>query len=165
VICAAPFQSAHDSISDLLYLAQRRVLAGVSVFYPAPSSKDFEMCKNLSILPGHFSCMRSSALPVVHTTGRLEAVTVLRLARIINFMKSLIDKGICIAMDTTPGEIRINNPADRMETSRRLLSKFLHDGKIRGATPQGKVFEHLISEKLTHAFLTGLAAVDLRGSR
>jgi len=165
VICAAPFQSAHDSISDLLYLAQRRVLAGVSVFYPAPGSKDFEMCKNLSILPGHFSCMRSSTLPVAHTTGRVEAVTVLRLARIINFMKSLIDTGICIAMDTTPGEIRINNPADRMETSRRLLSKFLHDGKIRGVTPQGEVFEHLISEKLTHAFLTGLAAVDLRGSR
>jgi hypothetical protein len=31
-------------------------------------------------------------------------------------------------------------------------------------TPQGQVFEHLISEKLTDAFLTGLAAVDLRGS-
>jgi hypothetical protein len=80
-------------------------------------------------------------------------------------MKSLIDTGIYIAMDATPGEIRINNPADRKETSRRLLSKFLHDGKIRGVTPQGEVFEHLISEKLTHAFLTGLAAIDLRGSR
>jgi len=64
-----------------------------------------------------------------------------------------------------PGEILINNPADRMETSRRLLSKFLDDGKIRGATPEGEVFEHLISEKLTHAFLTGLAAIDLRGSQ
>ena len=164
VICAAPFQSAEGSVSDLLYLAQRRVLAGVSIFYPAPGSKDFDLCKNIGILPDHFSCMRSSALPVAHTTGRREAVTVLRLARILNFMKSLIDTGICIAMDTTPGEILINNPADRMETSRRLLSKFLDDGKIRGATPEGEVFEHLISEKLTHAFLTGLAAIDLRGS-
>ena len=165
VICAAPFQSAEDSISDLLYLAQRRVLAGVSIFYPAPGSKDFDLCKNIGILPDHFSCMRSSALPIAHTTGRKEAVTVLRLARILNFMKSLINTGICIAMDATPGEIRIHNPADRMETSRRLLSKFLHDGRIRGVTPEGVVFEHLISEKLAHAFLAGLAAIDLRGSQ
>jgi hypothetical protein len=165
VICAAPFQRAEDSISDLLYLAQRRVLAGVSIFYPAPGSKDFDLCKNMGILPDHFSCMRSSALPITHTTGRKEAVTVLRLARILNFMKSLIDTGIGVTMGVTPGEIRINNPADRMETSRRLLSKFLHDGKIRGVTPQGEVFEHLISEKLAHAFLTGLTAIDLRGSQ
>jgi radical SAM superfamily enzyme YgiQ (UPF0313 family) len=164
VICAAPFQSAQDSISDLLYLAQRKVLVGVSVFYPAPGSQDFELCKHLSILPDHFSCMRSSALPVAHTTSRQEAVTVLRLARILNFIKSLIDTGIGVTMGVPPGEIRISNPADRIETSRLLLSKFLHDGKIRGVTPQGQVFEHLISEKLTDAFLTGLAAVDLRGS-
>ena len=164
VICAAPFQSAQDSISDLLYLAQRRVLAGLSIFYPAPGSKDFELCKTLSILPGHFSCMRSSALPVTHTTGRQEAVTVLRLARILNFMKLNLDNGKRIAANATPGDLRLNNPVDRMETSRQLLSQFLVDGKIRGVTPQGEVFEHLISQKLTDAFLTGLAAIELRGS-
>jgi hypothetical protein len=79
-------------------------------------------------------------------------------------MKSLKDRRICIVKDPTPGEIRVHNPADRMEASSRLLSKFYHDGKIRGVTPEGKVFEHLISQKLTHAFLTGLAAIDLRGS-
>jgi hypothetical protein len=52
-----------------------------------------------------------------------------------------------------------------METSRRLLSNFLHDGKIRGVTPQGDVYNHLISEKLTQAFLTGLATIDLMGSQ
>ncbi len=165
VICAAPFQRAEDSVSDLLYLAQRRVLAGVSVFYPAPGSEDFSLCKNLGILPDHFSCMRSSALPIAHTTGRKEAVTLLRLARSLNFMKSLIDTGICIAKDNNPAEIRKHDPADRMETSRRLLSNFLHDGKIRGVTPQGDVYNHLISEKLTQAFLTGLATIDLMGSQ
>jgi radical SAM superfamily enzyme YgiQ (UPF0313 family) len=165
VICAAPFQNAEDSILDLLYLAQRRVLAGVSVFYPAPGSKDFDLCQNLDILPDHFSCMRSSALPIDHTTSRRESVTLLRLARILNFMKSLIDTGVCIEKNQSSGEIRIPNPADRMETSRRLLSKFLQDGKIRGVTQEGKVYEHLISENLTSSFLTGLAAIDLRGSR
>ena len=164
VICAAPYQAAEDSILDLLYLAQRRVLAGVSIFYPAPGSKDFDLCKNLGILPDHFSCMRSSALPIAHTTGRKEAVTLLRLARILNFMKSLIDSGKWIAKDATPAKIRIQDPADRMETSKRLLSNFLHDGKIRGVTPQGDVFDHLISQKLTHTFLTGLTTINLRGS-
>jgi radical SAM superfamily enzyme YgiQ (UPF0313 family) len=165
VICAAPFQSAQDSISDLLYLAQRRVLAGVSVFYPAPGSQDFELCKNLSILPDHFSCMRSSALPVAHTTNRQEAVTVLRLARILNFMKLNLDNGKYIAADPTPENLGINNPGDRVETSRRLLSQFLDDGKIRGVTPEGEVFEHLISQDLANGFRTGLAAVELRGSQ
>jgi radical SAM superfamily enzyme YgiQ (UPF0313 family) len=165
VICAAPFQRAEESISDLLYLAQRRVLAAVSIFYPAPGSQDYDLCKNLAILPDHFSCMRSSALPLDHTTGRKEAVTVLRLARILNFMKSLIDRGIDVTKDKSPGAIRITNSVDRMEVSKRLLSKFLYDGKIRGITPEGKVFEHLISSKLTHSFLTGLAAIDLQGSR
>ena len=165
VICAAPFQSAEDSISDLLYLAQRRVLAGLSIFYPAPGSKDFELCGDLGILPDHFSCMRSSALPIAHTTTRTEAVTLLRLARILNFMKSLVDAGIRITEDSAPGKIQIDNPADRMDTSKRLLAKFMHDGKIRGVTPKGHVFEHLISEKVTHAFLSGLAAVDLRGTQ
>jgi radical SAM superfamily enzyme YgiQ (UPF0313 family) len=165
VICAAPFQRAEGSVSDLLYLAQRRVLAAVSIFYPAPGSKDYDLCKNLGILPDHFSCMRASALPLAHTTGRKEAVTVLRLARILNFMKSLIDLKIGIANDESPGDIRITDPTDRLETSKRLLSKFLTDGKIRGVTPEGKVFEHLISEELSHSFLTGLAAIDLRGSQ
>jgi radical SAM superfamily enzyme YgiQ (UPF0313 family) len=165
VIGAAPFQSAEDSIADLLYLAQRRVLVGLSIFYPAPGSKDFEVCRNLGILPEHFSCMRSSALPIAHTTTRKEAVTLLRLARILNFMKLLVDEQISIKKDSALGEIRITDPSDRMQTSRQLLAKFLHDGKIRGVTPEGHVFEHLISEKISHAFLSGLAAIDLRGSQ
>jgi hypothetical protein len=165
VIGAAPFQSAQDSVADLLYLAQRRVLVGLSIFYPAPGSKDFDLCRNLGILPGHFSCMRSSALPIAHTTTRKEAVTLLRLARILNFMKLLVDEKISIETDSTPGEIRIIDPSDRMQTSRQLLAKFLHDGKIRGVTPEGHVFEHFISEKISHAFLSGLGTIDLQGSQ
>ena len=80
-------------------------------------------------------------------------------------MKTLKDKGIGIAMDETPGKTRIINPADRIKSSIQLLSKFLQDGKIRGLTPEGKVFEHLISEKLSRTFLTGLDTIDLRGSQ
>ncbi len=59
IIAGAPDQNAEASLSDILYLGQKEVLAGVSVFYPAPGSPDFELCSELGILPDHFSMMRS----------------------------------------------------------------------------------------------------------
>ena len=164
VICAAPFQRATDSISDLLYLAQRRVLAGVSIFYPAPGSRDFDLCQDQDLLPIGFSCLRSSALPLSHTTTRKEAVTVLRLARILNFIKSLLDQGLPVP-DACPAEIRVNDPADRLDTGKRVLSRFLADGRIYGVTPQGRVFEHHISKKLARQFLAGLGSIGIKGAQ
>jgi hypothetical protein len=145
-------------------MAQRRVLAAVSIFYPAPGSRDFNLCKNLNILPEHLSCMRSSALPLSHTTTREEAVTVLRLARILNFIKSLLDRGIPIP-EACAAEIRIEDPDDRIETGKQLLAGFLDDGRIRGITLEGIIFEHRTSAKLTASFLSGLVSIKIRGSR
>ncbi len=164
VICAAPFQRVEDSISDLLYLAGRRVLAGVSVFYPAPGSKDFELCTEHGLLPDHFSCMRSSALPLSHTTSRKEAATLLRLARILNFMKSLLDTDLTIP-DASPARIRIDNPDNRVEIGQQLVGKFLDDGRIRGISSQGEVYDHLISESVSREFVAGLAKIQLKGAR
>ncbi len=163
VICAAPFQRVEDSISDLLYLAQRRVLAGVSVFYPAPGSKDYELCEKHGLLPDHFSGMRSSALPLSHTTNRKEAVTLLRLARILNFMKSLLDTGTPIP-DASPAKIRSDNLDNRIEIGKQFIGKFLNDGRIRGVTPQGEVYDHLISDSISREFVAGLAQINIRGT-
>ena len=164
VICAAPFQRVEDSISDLLYLAARRVLAGVSVFYPAPGSRDYELCRQQGILPDHFSCMRSSALPLSQATSRTETVTVLRLARILNFMKSLMDKGIPIPGASVPGK-KMDRIHNRIKIGQQLVAGFLSDGRIRGITPEGEVYEHLISEKVSLEFLEGLKVIHLRGTR
>ena len=98
-----------------------------------------------------------------HCPCLTQAVTVLRLARILNFMKSLLDKEIPLP-DASSAAIRLNDPADRLDTGRQLLSKFLADGKICGVTPQGEVFDHHISEKLSRQFLAGLASIEIRGS-
>jgi anaerobic magnesium-protoporphyrin IX monomethyl ester cyclase len=108
--------------------------------------------------------MRSSALPLSHTTARDEAVTVLRLARILNFMKSFLDRGIPIP-EACATKIRLENPDDRIETGKQLLAEFLDDGRIRGITPEGRIFEHRISAELTASFLSGLASIKVRGSR
>lgn len=162
IIVAAPNQNAAESVSDLLFLAQRRVLAGVSVFYPAPGSPDYERCEKSNLLPAHFACMRSAALPLSHTTTRLESVTLLRLGRILNFIKSLIDMGFPIPAPL-PATVEIENPHDRIESGKKLLQYFLYDGKIRGVTKDGNVFEHCIDIPLAKEFLEGLKSVHIRG--
>jgi anaerobic magnesium-protoporphyrin IX monomethyl ester cyclase len=163
VIAGGPGQNAEDSLADLLYLAQRRALAGVSIFYPAPGSADFKLCESSGILPGHVSLMRSSALPLSHTTSRVESVTILRLGRILNFMKSLLDGGENIPEPLPFSKTLIANPSHRRENGKKLLQWFLFDGRIRGLTPDGEVFEHNISTRLTKKFIDELRSVEVKG--
>ncbi|MCG6971757.1 MAG: B12-binding domain-containing radical SAM protein [Desulfobacterales bacterium] len=164
VIAGAPDQSAEESLDDLIFLAARRVLAGISIFYPAPGSRDYERCRALKILPDTFSLMRSSALPVSHVTSRREAVTLLRLGRILNFMKFLADME-----NSNTRALRRNGagtPSDvRTEIGKKLLDMFLIDGRIRGQTPDGAIFEHDVSMRLTHRFIGKLKVIRVRGAR
>jgi anaerobic magnesium-protoporphyrin IX monomethyl ester cyclase len=163
VIVGAPYQSAEESMDDLLFLAARRVLAGISVFYPAPVSRDFDMCRTLNILPETFTLMRSSVLPVSHTTTRKEAVTLLRLGRIINFMKFLQD--LDAASGGTPKQqADTHEPDTRIENGKNLLRMFFDDGRIRGITPEGDIFEHNISIELSRRFIRKLQGMCVRGT-
>jgi radical SAM superfamily enzyme YgiQ (UPF0313 family) len=163
IIIGAPFQDAECSISDLLHLAARRVLAGISVFYPSPGSPDYESCAAAGILPERLACLRSSALPLSHATSRLESATLLRLGRILNFMKLLIDRKHALPDPTAP-ESEINGCGDRIAIGKKLLQYFLHDGKIRGISPGGEIFEHKISAHLTEKFINGLQTLTIRGT-
>lgn len=164
IIAGAPFQNPEDSVSDLLSLAGKRVLAGISIFYPSPGSSDFELCDKLGILPEKFSLMRSSAIPISHTTSRKQAVTLLRIGRILNFMKSLKDGGIKIPESSSLTENRIIT-CNRTEAGIKLLKGFLHDGKIRGLDRGGAVYEHSICSETAELFVEGIKQAGLRGCR
>jgi radical SAM superfamily enzyme YgiQ (UPF0313 family) len=164
IIVGAPFQKPADSVADLLFLAGRRILAGTSVFYPAPGSKDYARCAALGLLPEAFSCYRSSALPLSHTTSRLETITLLRLSRIVNFMKSIVDGGVALP-DPAPAADRIIDSTDRRAVGMQLLQFFLYDGKIRGVSPQGEIYEHATSVELSRSFLAGLKSIHIKGAR
>jgi radical SAM superfamily enzyme YgiQ (UPF0313 family) len=163
IIVGAPHQSAEESVDDLLFLAERRVLAGVSVFYPAPGSPDFDLCRRLDLLPGFIGRMRASALPIEHTTRRIESVTLLRLGRVLNFMKHLRDLGVPIP-GPLPSDAFPPGPKDRTLAGRTLLARFLGDGRIRGLAPDGNVYDHCIAPHLAEQFLTGLNNVALKGT-
>jgi hypothetical protein len=164
VIAGAPFQKPQDSLADLLYLAQRRVLVGLSIYYPAPPSHDYALCERLGLLPKSLRLMRSSALPISHTTSRLEAVTLMRLARILNFIKSLVDAESELPR---PAPLTVNialKGADRGEIGLRLLASFLYDGRILGIDPEGEVFEHAVSYNLSRCFIDRLKRIRIRGA-
>jgi hypothetical protein len=135
---------------------------GTSVFYPSPGSRDYTLCASLGLLPPGFFVMRSSALPLSHSTTRKETVTLLRLSRIINFMKSLVDGGVPLPRPAQAGSF-IPASMDRREAGRQLLRFFLYDGIIRGLSPDGELFEHEIDLKLCKKFLAGIQSIRIRG--
>ncbi len=178
IIAGAPGQTAYQSVKDLLYLADRRTLAGLSIYYPAPGSLDYNVCINKGVIPEHYSLMRSSALPISDTTTRLEASTLLRLARITNFIKFIIDQnhdlpapepfncpsGNAPYSSEYRNDSGINNydsidVKNRTASGIKLLSWFLFDGIIRGITPHGRIFAHLTEKKLSKQFLQGLKKI------
>jgi anaerobic magnesium-protoporphyrin IX monomethyl ester cyclase len=162
VIVAGPEQKPADGVDDLLFLAARRVLAGVSVFYPAPGSSDYAWCRQLNLLPENFGAMRATALPLSHCTDRTQTVTLLRLGRMLNFMKALIDRGEPLPMpDTAPQCI----PAgmDRYRIGKLLVAAFLKDGAIRGVDQTGEIYPHAVDANLTRQFMDGFSRIKLRG--
>lgn len=156
IIVGAPRQLAEDSLSDILYLSTKKVLTGISVYYPAPGSSDYELCSKLNILPSFFSLMRSSTIPISHTTTRLESVTLMRLGRIQNFIKRLEDNGHRIPSPSHFKNTGILDSKDRLRSGQQLLSWFFYDGILRGITPEGNIFEHKTAHWLTKRYINNL---------
>ena len=162
IIVGAPDQNPLKSVDDLLFLARRRVLAGVSVFYPAPGSIDYDRCREMGLLPDSFARMRATALPIDQRTSRTDSATLLRLGRVLNFMKRLVaDNGPFPQPASVPA--RLDPSLSRQEIGMRLLAAFLLDGGIRGVEPDGRVYLHRVSADLCHRFLEGVRALTLRG--
>lgn len=164
IIVAGPGQDPMASVRDLLYLAQRRVLAGVSVFYPAPGSADYRWCATHQLLPKQLGLMRATLLPLEHVTSRLQSITLLRLGRILNFMKSLLDED-CQLPEPALSPSVVDAGQDRKSLGRVLLSGFLYDGVMRGLDTDGTVYAHLTDETLSRAFIESLTHLQFKGTK
>jgi anaerobic magnesium-protoporphyrin IX monomethyl ester cyclase len=164
LIVAGPDQDPYASVEDLIFLAQRRVLAGVSVFYPAPGSSDYRWCRKEGLLPASHGLMRATALPLAHHTDRRQAVTLLRLGRLLNFAKGLLDAGGTLPLPAAAPR-RIDVGQERLAVGRQLLAAFLKSGAIVGVGPEGKTFPHEVDGSLTRRFRQELMEMRLQGSR
>ena len=161
IIVGAPAQPCAESLGDLLYLAVRPVLAGVSVFYPVPGTLDYERCARMGLLPVSTARMRASTLPVAQ---RSETLTLLRLARLLNFAKSLVDQGEALPAPAPLPAGPIAGGADRRDLGRRLLAAFFHDGKLRGVDRQGNWWYHHTDQRSATLFARAMRQVPIRGS-
>ena len=160
IIAGAPFQRAETTLEDLLFLAQRRVLVGISIFYPAPESKDYRLCAAEGLLPQTYALMRASVLPLSHTTTRTEAVTLLRLGRVVNFMKLLVGRGEALPNPQKP-PAAVSQRIERVALGREVVGWFLYDGKIRGVDLDGRIYEHQTAAHLTTTFRERLKQIEV----
>ena len=87
----------------------------------------------------------------------------LRLARLLNFAKSLLDQGegLPTPAPLAPGVI---TAADRRDLGRRLLAAFLHDGILRGADQTGRWWPQPAAIGLADRFRRAMRQVPIRGS-
>jgi radical SAM superfamily enzyme YgiQ (UPF0313 family) len=164
LIAAAPGQTAASSLTDLLRLFRRRTLIGLSIFYPVPGSREYERAASSGLLPERLSLLRSSALPLNQdgVCSRIEAATLLRLSRIANFIRYLDQTGLELPRpERFPKKARpaaiIPTPlpdllSERTRQGIELLAWFLADGRIRGLTPAGEIYEHTVARTLTRQF-------------
>ncbi len=149
IIAGAPGQTADTSLDDLLYLAGKRVLAGLSIYYPAPGSRDYEELEARNVLPASPLLFRSSALPIHQGTSRQASATLLRISRIVNFIKQLIDNGENLPL---PAPFSTNFPldlSDKFALGRVLLSHFMATGEILGIENDGGTYAHRVDASLT----------------
>lgn len=163
LIVGGPDQDPLLSVDDLVFLAERRVLAGVSVFYPAPGSGDYNWCSRHNLLPEDPILMRSSALPLSHATGRTQAATLLRLGRVLNFMKSLLDNGEALP-PAAKAHGKIDPGMDRVALGKVLLGAFLYDGVIYGVDSDGGLYPHVVDLSLTNRFIHKCRKIKLKGA-
>jgi len=92
-ILGMPGQTIGEMTDTLIYLMERRVLIGPSVYYPTPGTDLFKKCEEMGVLPSNPSQWRSSALPIeAKEFSRLDIATLFRLARVINFIKEKMDR-------------------------------------------------------------------------
>lgn len=107
--------------------------------------------------------MRATALPINGETSRVEAVTLLRLGRVLNFLKFLKDKGVVVAPDRMPAPDEFPELGARVQAGLRLLPDFFQKGILNGLTPEGLLYPHTVSRRLIRAFVRGLEAVEIKG--
>jgi len=122
-------------------------------------------CERMGILPLSFGLMRATAIPVSHKTTRDDTVTLLRLGRLLNFMKSLLDAGLEVPQPSLIQSLCLEQVGDKLGIGKLLLQGFFHDGVIRGITPDGKVFQHSTNKTLCDNFRNSCQTIKVRGAR
>ncbi|MDZ7343923.1 MAG: B12-binding domain-containing radical SAM protein, partial [candidate division KSB1 bacterium] len=93
LILGLPDSTTEEMLDTIIHLMQRPVLIGPSVFYATPGTESYKRCLERGLLSSsELALQRSSCFPVeTPQFSRLDLVTLFRLCRFINFIKSRLD--------------------------------------------------------------------------
>lgn len=152
-IIGLPDQSIDELINTMLYLAEKKVLLGPSVYYLAPGSKIYEdFTKQQGKISYKFA--RSSALfPVNRYFDSVALATFMRLTRFINYIKSLVDE---YGKDVYIKEL-IKKELVKREIERRILNALIEKKIfISFDKRQNKFYEDLSKKDVTENLLSKL---------
>lgn len=150
-IAGGPHAAAEDTAADLATLGRMPVRIGLSTYYPAPGSPDYEA--GLIPVPAVFDGYRSSVYPVEAVMDRNALVTASRLARVINYVKALPGRGITVLRDTQP--VRVGETVGR-DDEPRLAATVFREGWIPGLDAGRQVYRHTADEDLIRAVVQGI---------
>jgi hypothetical protein len=133
VILGLPDSTLEEMLDSVIHLMQRPVLIGPSVFYATPGTESYRQCLERDLLSSaELALQRSTCFPVeTKNFSRRDLVTLFRITRFLNFIKSRLD-----AQPTCAGEI--------------ALAELLASPNLPDFTPQaGELYT--FSHKLTEA--------------
>ncbi|MDZ7362912.1 MAG: B12-binding domain-containing radical SAM protein [candidate division KSB1 bacterium] len=93
VILGLPDSTIAEMLDSIVHLMQRPVLIGPSVFYATPGTESYRQCLERGLLPSpELALQRSTCFPVeTPQFSRCDLVTLFRIARFLNFIKSRLD--------------------------------------------------------------------------
>ncbi len=97
VILGLPDSTIDEMLDSIIHLMQRPVLIGPSVFYATPGTESYRQCLERGLLPSpELALQRSTCFPVATPNfSRRDLVTLFRIARFLNFIKSRLDAQPC----------------------------------------------------------------------
>ncbi len=93
VILGLPDSTIEEMLDSIIHLMQRPVLIGPSVFYATPGTESYRQCLERGLLPSpELALQRSTCFPVeTPQFSRRDLVTLFRITRFLNFIKSRLD--------------------------------------------------------------------------
>jgi tRNA A37 methylthiotransferase MiaB len=93
LILGLPDSTIEEMLDSIIFLMERPVLIGPSVFYATPGTESYRQCVERGLLPSpELALQRSTCFPVeTPNFSRRDLVTLFQLTRLLNFIKSRLD--------------------------------------------------------------------------
>jgi anaerobic magnesium-protoporphyrin IX monomethyl ester cyclase len=161
-IIGLPGQEPQSLLDTLLFLMERRLLLGPSIFYLSPGSAICGTAGGDSDIP--FDTMRSSfMIPFNPLFPRTVTFTFVKLVRFINYTKQVIDRNDTI---TRASDLLDGGTMLRDEQSQTILRLLLHDKRlVRYDARYHSLTDEPVEQRLIKSFFEKAKGKTIKGYR